>query len=118
LAITDIVIESPPTANEFQPILWLLSQLGSLPVTEVSFELVLVWPEDLNQVPWDRLWDVLEKHCAQLEKLSFHFSLRRSYRRRKMSAAEKEKMEVIVKDALRVGAGNAFWGKIDFGTGL
>jgi hypothetical protein len=92
LTITDIVIDNPPSTTEFQPILCLVSQIGSSPVTELSFELAFRWLDYLNQVPWACLWDAVEEHCAQLEKLTI---LLQSYSSN-LTSAEKEKVEAIV----------------------
>jgi hypothetical protein len=94
LTITDIFIETP---SEFQPILQLLSQVGSLPVTEVSFEVTITQLEHLNQVPWGRLRVVLEEHCARMEKLSIGLSLLSTYGRKKLNGTEKEQMKAIVR---------------------
>jgi hypothetical protein len=67
-------------------------------MTEVSFELTFKQMGHLDHVPWDCLWDVLEEHCAQLEKLSILLSLLGAYGRiEKLSDAEKQQMEAYIR---------------------
>jgi hypothetical protein len=96
--IADIFFECPESI-QFQPILRLLSQIGSAPVSELSFEVTITRLKHLGQIPWDLLRDVIEEHCTRLEKMTIALSILDfgMTGREKLTEEWKQKMEAIVR---------------------